>query len=138
MLFYYHQDFTLRSKQNFISFLMLNEETLLKNFKFIKEKLVEDTLINYSTFELNEIVHLLNKHQNVLLRDFKQDLIQRLEDSSVQLVTTTTHAPFAERTVRTFKSMSFKRIVRARRVLTKRVSGKTRVVMSRPSEGTGG
>ena len=75
---YYRQDFMLRSKQNFISFLMLNEETLLKNFKFIKEKLVKDILINYSTFELNEIVHLLNKRQNVLLRDFKQDLIQIL------------------------------------------------------------
>ena len=76
--FYYSQDFTLRSKQNFISFLMLNEETLLKNFKFIKKKLVDDILINYSTFELNEIVHLLNKHQNALLRDFKQDIIEVL------------------------------------------------------------
>ena len=35
-------------------------------------------MINYSNFELNKIVHLLNMHQNVLLRDYKQDLIEVL------------------------------------------------------------
>jgi hypothetical protein len=46
--FYFRKDFNIRSKTNFISFFMLNEETLLKNFDFIKDKLINDILINYS------------------------------------------------------------------------------------------
>jgi hypothetical protein len=75
---YYSKYYTLRSKKNLIAFFMLNEETLLKNFDFIKDQLINDILINYPSFKLNEIICLLNKHLNVLLREHKQDSIQIL------------------------------------------------------------
>jgi len=88
--FYYNKKDTIKSKMNFISFFMLNEETLLKNFNFIKNELINDILINYSIFELQNIVYLLDKHLIVLLREHKQDLIQILsilfKNIAIQLI----------------------------------------------------
>ena len=56
---------------------------------------------------------------------FSKEIQQMLDEANVQLVLTTTHAPFIERAVRTFKSMLFKRIERKQQLLKKRVTGKT-------------
>ena len=76
---FYSEDVNVRTKSGLISFLMLNEETLLKNFKFINEKLTNDILIEHSMMLYKEIVHLLEKHLDCLLFNFKKDLIQILK-----------------------------------------------------------
>ena len=60
---------------------------------------------------------------------FPKEIQQLLDDANVQLILTTTHAPFIERAVRTFKSMLFKRIERKQQLLKKRVTGNTTDVL---------
>ena len=115
----------------------------LPNQKYTMGLLMIDTFSKYMSvvaLESNKPIPLGNailksfqlqgKAPDILFSDsegslFNKELVQLLDDSNVQIVTTTTHAPFAERAVRTFKNMLFKRIERKQKLLTRRVTGKT-------------
>jgi len=72
----------------------------------------------------------MNKQPEVLFSDsegalFNKDIRDFLDEANIQLIVTTTHSAFAERMIRTFKAMLFKRIEYRQKQLTKRITGKT-------------
>jgi hypothetical protein len=75
--FYYDKNFTFQSKINLITFLMLNKDTCLKNFKFIAEKI--SYLIQDHNHKLLNVLNLLDNYFDLLLSsEHRQDLFKIL------------------------------------------------------------
>ena len=75
---FYNSDPSLLTRINLIPFLMLNTTTLIKNFEFISKELKNSIQQSVFTYDLSQIILLLNENLVFLMINYKNDLIDIL------------------------------------------------------------